>query len=840
MADWDVFRNWEHGMLRHADPGLPVPINEAELSQEWHQKANQAELVGSICAVQAGVVDAQQHLNEVEQAQERLPDNWSNLDVGVIRDLHSRITSYLGVRRALKEHLHAYKHELNQPDPQALSPMSVRADKFVADWLRDNDREISRFKIQRGECRKWLAENGQLLSLIDREGPTATPSDDDGRDGGSQRKGSTRGGGQPNGGGQHHGGGDQDRRSASANAGAGHPVNNGERDDGGEDDDEDRRNNRSAQDLRNSHYRNRQDLPNFGSDDGEKSRERSRGTSRVARDNRATPQQPDWGRLAGLPHVRGRLPGDLSLPDHEDEEDNGLPAGANNPQSPFLSLPDRPRTEAEWRMVIEYAVTHPNYAGYPLLPGRTDPYQDLSVRAIAAVAEIKRRRLALQPNLDLDAGPRHNGAARKNDLAATRNASGRITRWNQRPDAHPRRPGRTDVFNPYLPPGKGSKRGNPGADNQTGHGGVEEAGNNASRKRSRRSGSLPRASSGAALGSGSGYPDVDAVAGGLANMTQDVQDYFQRTHDEWSRDVDENGQINTERVYHYIERLVYAYERDPLWNWHIAPTLSRYIDRAGREQWSWRTQDFLRRTFDRIHTDLDDVPHTQEVRDQYERFHDRLLTMQSTTPEPPRLTVNMQFDAVLAAYAARIAAAEPYKVHSRWQQLIATLESQNNGLGAMNARMHFLDAKQKLQASNELTWPPNATYYDVDPGDFFLPNPIPNPKHAGWAGIESHTLGFDYPHLQGSWNFDRTLGEGGYGHAGLWTRLSPSGSILDRKVAKESWFKEATWAMADFWIPPAGSSLPREWWVQGTMTLLPEPTSMVKGLQCKLYGNRLM
>lgn len=79
------------------------------------------------------------------------------------------------------------------------------------------------------------------------------------------------------------------------------------------------------------------------------------------------------------------------------------------------------------------------------------------------------------------------------------------------------------------------------------------------------------------------------------------------------------------------------------------------------------------------------------------------------------------------------------------------------------------------------------------------PGAPPKPTEVIRPGCQAVTLGFDPTHAltgeyyNGHWNFHSSLGEGGFGHAGLWIKFDRSGNIIARVAVKETYVGEGHW-----------------------------------------------
>lgn len=88
--------------------------------------------------------------------------------------------------------------------------------------------------------------------------------------------------------------------------------------------------------------------------------------------------------------------------------------------------------------------------------------------------------------------------------------------------------------------------------------------------------------------------------------------------------------------------------------------------------------------------------------------------------------------------------------------------------------------------------------------------------------------------FKGTWRFQATLGEGGFGHAGLWVKLNPQNAVIDRTVAKESYMRDDMWKRCAFWAnDDVVSRIPNEW---STMTELSSKDDGDSILPCHGYG----
>lgn len=804
-ANRNVSLEWKHGMLRDIDPAVTASVCGRESFQDRNQDISQGEFGESVHAIYSGIVEVLQYLIQAEQFKETLPQS------------------------------------------------KFRLDGFTG----------------------WLAGHSQRNVQEDRN---SAPIDGNGGKDGSNHQQSSRSGGQSNGQGQHLTSAEDNRTrgSNSANLGAGRFSGS----EGGDDGDEDGQDQRRASGFGKGHYRDAQNSLSSSSGDSEKEQSKRITDGRQMNSLRGVPdEQAVEAPASHVSRAYGNedVVGDPTLPSYEGD--------AENNQHPSQRSLERPRSDAEFRDLIEHAVRNPDYTGWPFRNNQTEPYEDLSARAVEAATEIYRRRAEIEhqsgeeterdgnvaahndrpsQNADLndheDQDSQPNPKARLHRPRGTRKDVGPGTLFRETEElaavleraAKPRRANQHSRWDVH--PDQTSRTAAPGAarqdtnskrkyntpdnndENEAGdHDGVDDM---ESQTPKRAKNTTNRASGGAGNASASTYPQVDID--GLAALPQGAQDYFHRAYNEWKQGENRSAPINAEKMYQCVERLYYAFGRDPLWIWNNAPALSQYVDRFGKEQWGVRSNLLLRNTFTRLEDDLIAAGYSQDIREQFSGFYTRLQRIQSSIPSPPRLPFDRPVHEVIQAYHTEIEAAESRQLRRQWQRFIATLEGQNNGLGAMNARMHFLEAEKQFKMTGNLTWPTSAPQHAQEVQAPLVTYPAPHPMPEGWGRLEAQALGFDYPQVQGHWCFDRSLGEGGQGHAGLWVKFDKDGTVLDRKAVKETWCDDATWAYEPVWMPPKASRFPREWWVQGTMTFLPGPTNMVKGVQCQIYAIRQM
>ncbi|KXT08798.1 hypothetical protein AC579_2556 [Pseudocercospora musae] len=84
------------------------------------------------------------------------------------------------------------------------------------------------------------------------------------------------------------------------------------------------------------------------------------------------------------------------------------------------------------------------------------------------------------------------------------------------------------------------------------------------------------------------------------------------------------------------------------------------------------------------------------------------------------------------------------------------------------------------------------------------------------------------------WQWVRTLGEGGFGHAGLWERVGEDGGLIDRIVAKESYHKRFT--SSSLWHGPSLHRIPKEGALMEMINHIPDSENVLQCQGWRVYG----
>ncbi|KJX96471.1 hypothetical protein TI39_contig623g00016 [Zymoseptoria brevis] len=146
-------------------------------------------------------------------------------------------------------------------------------------------------------------------------------------------------------------------------------------------------------------------------------------------------------------------------------------------------------------------------------------------------------------------------------------------------------------------------------------------------------------------------------------------------------------------------------------------------------------------------------------------------------------------------------------------------------------QQHWREWKTLREISDEqYTNQYNAMVDAVKRGQEYWPPETPAPEiYRGKEQAEA--LGVrksDRSGLEGSWNFNGTLGSGAYGHVGYWTKKDGNTRhIVDRIAVKESYLSR-TWNFPTHWIGEADYHKPREFFYARELASMPESRNVVK------------
>ncbi|EME83565.1 uncharacterized protein MYCFIDRAFT_215355 [Pseudocercospora fijiensis CIRAD86] len=84
------------------------------------------------------------------------------------------------------------------------------------------------------------------------------------------------------------------------------------------------------------------------------------------------------------------------------------------------------------------------------------------------------------------------------------------------------------------------------------------------------------------------------------------------------------------------------------------------------------------------------------------------------------------------------------------------------------------------------------------------------------------------------WQWDRTLGQGGFGHAGLWERVGENGDVVDRVVGKESYHEHFT--NPSLWSGPPLHRVPKEGALMKKINRIPDSENVLRCQGWRVYG----
>jgi hypothetical protein len=128
-------------------------------------------------------------------------------------------------------------------------------------------------------------------------------------------------------------------------------------------------------------------------------------------------------------------------------------------------------------------------------------------------------------------------------------------------------------------------------------------------------------------------------------------------------------------------------------------------------------------------------------------------------------------------------------------------------------------------------------------GIHFLPHETPPVLQEGVAfwPAQANALGFggDRVDIDGSWTFQKTLGTGGWGHAGLWLKLDSLNRVLDRKVVKESYMQHA-FNQQTYWVGEMARRTVKEEVMMRTLSALPNSGNIVRSEGSAVYDKLRM
>ncbi|KAK4543946.1 hypothetical protein LTR36_004720 [Oleoguttula mirabilis] len=114
---------------------------------------------------------------------------------------------------------------------------------------------------------------------------------------------------------------------------------------------------------------------------------------------------------------------------------------------------------------------------------------------------------------------------------------------------------------------------------------------------------------------------------------------------------------------------------------------------------------------------------------------------------------------------------------------------------------------------------------------------FPKPDDLGKAAKD---LGFGTQEgFDGHWNFLATIGEGKFGHAGLWVQYDAEARITNRTIIKEAYPKPAQWTNRREWYDMKGR-LPKEVHIHRTLSRAPRAWAVAGFLGWSLSEERRM
>lgn len=142
-------------------------------------------------------------------------------------------------------------------------------------------------------------------------------------------------------------------------------------------------------------------------------------------------------------------------------------------------------------------------------------------------------------------------------------------------------------------------------------------------------------------------------------------------------------------------------------------------------------------------------------------------------------------------------------------------------------RMRERRRNRRTLASRGLDYPPHST----------------DPNVLSRGGQEAYDLEFDAARSgaggAGQWHFAGTVGEGGFGHAGLWQQYSLTGEVLDRMTVKESYLDDR-FDSNNYWVGHLCRRVVKEDEISRSLSNLPDSGNIVESQGCAIYESRRM
>lgn len=99
--------------------------------------------------------------------------------------------------------------------------------------------------------------------------------------------------------------------------------------------------------------------------------------------------------------------------------------------------------------------------------------------------------------------------------------------------------------------------------------------------------------------------------------------------------------------------------------------------------------------------------------------------------------------------------------------------------------------------------------------------------------------GADRVSLDGRWEYEGSVGKGGYGQISSWKKLDEHNNILDRFVLKEAYPKTG-WDSSRTWVGNPRRRRPKEYFVPKYLTYLPDSSNIIKPRAYAIYENAKM
>ena len=158
----------------------------------------------------------------------------------------------------------------------------------------------------------------------------------------------------------------------------------------------------------------------------------------------------------------------------------------------------------------------------------------------------------------------------------------------------------------------------------------------------------------------------------------------------------------------------------------------------------------------------------EDAVDLMQRVHE-VRTRTGFAIEAPAIHEDQSCEQIMADAEGYAAAGELYAVEQVWMQYIAH-ELDVRGEEAESAARELHDeATARMKGGSPVVWPP-----DIRPESPAREKPEDLSVAAKAFGYRSEDAG-----LRGYWNFANTLGEGGYGRAGLWVQNDRHWNVID-------------------------------------------------------------